>query len=55
MRGFRDVRRRKERMMSRCFTWFPISGLGKPNIYHNLEDFTRMWGVLLGGCLTVKN
>jgi hypothetical protein len=36
-------------MMSRCFTWFPISGLGKPKLYHNLEDFTRMWGVLLGG------
>ena len=22
----------KDRMMSRCFTWFPISGLGEPNI-----------------------
>ena len=29
------------RMMSICFTWFPISGLGKPYIYQNLEDFTR--------------
>ena len=29
-------RRRKERMMSRCFTWFPISGLGKPKLYQNL-------------------
>ena len=28
--------------MSRCFNWFPISGLGKPNLYHNLGDFTRM-------------
>jgi len=28
-------------MMSRCFTWFPISGLGEPYLYHNLEDFTR--------------
>jgi hypothetical protein len=49
MRGFRDVRRRKERMMSRCFTWFPISGLGKPKLYQNLVlitmcgDFT--WSV----------
>ena len=34
-----EVRRRKERMMSRCFTWFPISGLGEPNIYHYLGDF----------------
>ena len=21
--------------MSICFTWFPISGLGEPNIYHD--------------------
>ena len=33
--------------MSRCFTWFPISGLGEPNIYHNLGEFTRMWGFYL--------
>ena len=37
-------RRRKERMMSRCFTWFPIGVLGEPNIYQNLVCFTRMWG-----------
>jgi len=24
--------RRRERMMSICFTWFPIRGLGEPNI-----------------------
>ena len=29
--------------MSRCFTKFPISGLGEPNIYQNLVCFTRMW------------
>ena len=28
------LKRRKERMRSRCFTWFLISGLGEPNIYH---------------------
>jgi len=28
-------------MMSICFTWFPIGGLGEPNIYHHLVDFTR--------------
>ena len=28
------------RMMSKCFNWFPISGLGEPNIYHDLGDFT---------------
>jgi hypothetical protein len=54
--------------MSRCFTWFPISGLGKPKLYQNMRCFTRTgdftWivsdceelsGILLGGCLTVKN
>ena len=25
-----------------CLTWFPISGLGQPNIYHHLWDFTRI-------------
>jgi len=28
-------------MMSICFTWFPIGGLGELNIYQNLGDFTR--------------
>jgi len=32
--------------MSRCFTWFPFSELGEPNIYQNLGDFTRKWGRL---------
>jgi len=31
-------------MMSRCFTWVPISGLGKPKLYQNMWCFTRMWG-----------
>ena len=36
--------------MSKCLTWFPISGLGEPNIYHDLGviykcvDFT--WRVV---------
>ena len=38
-----EVRISREKMMSICLTWFPISGLGKPNLYHNLGDFTRMW------------
>jgi hypothetical protein len=29
--------------MSICLTWFPISGLGEPEIYHNLVCFTRIW------------
>jgi len=28
-------------MMSRCFTWFPIGGLGEPYIYHQSVCFTR--------------
>ena len=36
------LKRNMESMvMSRCFTWFPIGGLGEPNIYHHLVDFTR--------------
>ena len=37
-----ENRRRKERMMSRCFIWFPIMVLGEPYIYQNLGYFTRM-------------
>ena len=40
-----------ETMMSICLTWFPIGGLGEPNIYHdsgvfykNVGDFT--WRVV---------
>ena len=35
------LKRDMEKMMSICLTWFPISGLGEPNIYHNLWYFTR--------------
>ena len=38
-----------EKMMSICLTWFPISGLGEPDIYHDLGEFTRMWGFYLEG------
>jgi len=38
---------RMGKWMGRCFTWFPISGLGEPNIYQNLVCFTRMWGFYL--------
>ena len=39
------LKRNMEKMMSICFTWFPISGLGEPYLYHNLVDFTRKWEV----------
>jgi len=41
--------------MSKCFTWFPIGGLGEHNIYQNLVWITMCVLFLLGGCLTVKN
>ena len=34
------LKRRMERMMSICFTKFPIRGLGEPEIYQNLVCFT---------------
>ena len=33
--------------MSICLKRVPISELGEPNIYHDLEDFTRKWGFYL--------
>ena len=29
-------------MMSRCFTWFPIGGLGEPIYTTSWVDFTRI-------------
>ena len=40
--------------MSRCFTWFPISGLGKPKLYQNMWDFSINVGILLGGSMTYE-
>ena len=37
-------RRRIERRMSRCFTKFPIGGLGEPDIYHDLWVFYKNCG-----------
>ena len=34
---------------------FPKSGLGEPNIYHDSGVIYKNEGILLGGCLTVKN
>ena len=39
------LKRSKERRMSRCFIWFPISGLGEPKLYHNLGCFTMCGGI----------
>ena len=42
------LKRRKDRRMSICLTWFLISGLGEPNIYHDLGVFYKNVGILLG-------
>ena len=31
-----------EKMMSICLTWFPISVLGEPELYHQMIFFTRI-------------
>ena len=43
------LKRNNEKMMSRCFTWFPIESLGKPNIYHDSGVFYKKWGFYLEG------
>ena len=37
------LKRNMEKIMSICLTWFPISGLGEPKLYHQSVCFTRMW------------
>ena len=42
--------------MSRCFTWFPISGLEEPNILHQLDSFTSIGDFTwMGFVLTFMN
>ena len=38
------LKRNMDKMMSICLTWVPFSELGEPNIYHDLDHFTRMCG-----------
>ena len=38
------LKRNRERMMSICLTWFPLSGLGEPELYQNMWCFTRIGG-----------
>jgi len=37
--------RNMEKMMSICLTWFPISGLGEPYIYHDSGVFYKNVGI----------
>jgi len=46
------LKRNTEKIMSICFTWFPIGGLGEPNIYHDSGMFYKnVWGFYLEGVL----
>ena len=47
------LKRNRERRMSRCLTWVPISGLGKPKLYQNMWCFTMFVWDLLGGSLSL--
>ena len=37
------LKRNMEKIMSICLTWFPISGLGEPYLYHQSVCITIMW------------
>ena len=41
-------------MISSGFNWFPIGGLGEPNLYHNSGNFTRKWEVCGGFLILIK-
>ena len=41
------LKRNMETMMSICLTWFPIGGLGEPNIYHDSGVFYKNVGFYL--------
>ena len=49
------LKRNREKIMSKCLTRFPISGLGKPKLYQNLQDFTRIWDFTWRFSDSVKN
>ena len=44
-----EERKRTERMMGICLTWFPIGGLGEPKTYHNSGVINKNRGFYLEG------
>ena len=36
------LKRKRERIMSICFTWFPIGGYRRTQLYHQSVCFTRI-------------
>ena len=49
------LKRNMERMISRFFTWFPISGLEEPKLYQKMWCFTRKWDFTWRFSVSVKN
>ena len=49
------LKRNTEKIMSRCFTWFTIGGYRRTQYITSIGLFYKEVGILLGGCLTVKN
>ena len=49
------LKRNMERMMSKCLTRVPISGLGKPKLYQNMWCFTRIGKITWRFSDSVKN
>ena len=43
------LKRRRERVTSICFTWFPFSELGEHNIYHDSGVFYKNVGFYFEG------
>jgi hypothetical protein len=37
------LKRNMEKIMRIYLTWFPIGGLGEPNIYHDSGVFYKKW------------
>ena len=46
---FVRIKRNTEKIMSICLTWFPIGGLGEPNIYHDSGGFYKNEGKFVEG------
>ena len=42
------LKRKRERIMSICFTWFPNGGYRKTQLYHYLVEFTRIGKIVEG-------
>jgi len=47
------LKRKRERIMSICFTWFPIGGFRITQYITSIGLFYKNVGILLGGCLTL--